>query len=423
MGARVVDARKMSEEDWLALSFEASQLFSPSTPLSESDLFAGRSSQIEKMFEATSERGKHVILFGERGVGKTSLAKLFSNFFPKTLRHIIAVREQCDPTDNFSSIWRKVFKDIYVRMEEDGSQVTRPISDTLNDILTPDDVRRQLDGLFTPNQVPIVVIDEFDKVEDREASALMANTIKSLSDYGVNVTIILVGVADSIVELVGEHASVQRCIEQILMPRMEMPERKQVLAKIVPKLGMKIQADADWKIADLSRGLPSYIHSLGLYAVQSAIQRRSIQVLNSDVDAAISRVLERSQETVRQVYATAIHSNRADSLYKEVLLACALAETNERGLFTPQAVCQPLTGILKRDKLVEIAAFQQHLKKFITAERGEVLVRKGRERAFQFRFSDPMMQPFVIMKGIEQGLVSRDAMSVLSSPAQGVLPI
>jgi hypothetical protein len=86
-------------------------------------------------------------------------------------------------------------------------------------------------------------------------------------------------------------------------------------------------------------------------------------------------------------------------------------------------VCRPLTAILKRDKVVEIAAFQQHLKKFITEERGQVLTRKGHDRAYQFRFSDPMMQPFVIMKGIEQKLVDKTAMTVLSTPAQGVLPI
>ena len=65
-----------TSEDWQSIRFEATQLFSPATPLSESDLFAGRFYQIEKMLEATSERGKHVVLFGERGVGKTSLAKL-----------------------------------------------------------------------------------------------------------------------------------------------------------------------------------------------------------------------------------------------------------------------------------------------------------------------------------------------------------
>lgn len=410
-------------EDWEAIAFEATQLFSPSTPLSENDLFAGRSTQIEKMLDATSEKGKHVVLFGERGVGKTSLAKLFSTFFPRSLRHIFVIREQCDPTDTFDSIWRKVFRDIKVRYLEEELPVAEAVVDRIQGTLLPDDVRRELDGLFKPNQVPIIIVDEFDKVTDPQVMNLMSNTIKYLSDYGVNVTVIIVGVADSIVELVGEHASVQRCIEQILMPRMEPEERNQVLEKIIPRLGMKLDLDAKWKIVDLSRGLPSYIHSLGLYAVQNACRRRSLAISEIDVDAAISRVLERSQEIIRENYSNAIHSNRGDSLYQAVLLACALAETNERGLFTPQSVCTPLAAILKRDRPVEIASFQLHLKKFVSAERGTILVRKGRERAFQYRFSDPIMQPFVIMKGIEQGLVDRSAMSVLSSPAQGTLPI
>ena len=413
----------MSTEDWESLWFEASQTFTPSTPLSENDLFAGRSEQIIKMLEATSERGKHVILFGERGVGKTSLANLVTTFFPKTRRHTFLMREQCDPTDDFSSIWKKVFKDIHIRVNEDGGLLTRSLAETTNIELTPDDVRRELDGLFSANQVPIIVIDEFDKVINPNVNALMANTIKYLSDYSVNVTVIIVGVADSIVDLIGEHPSVQRCLEQVLMPRMDKEERREVLSKIIPRLGMKIVPDALWKISDLSRGLPSYIHSLGLYSVQNAILRKSLQVIEEDVDKAILRALERSQETVRENYAKATHSNRGESLYKEVLLACALAETNERGLFTPQSVCRPLTAILQREKLVEISAFQQHLKKFVVDERGEILTRRGRDRAFQYRFSDPIMQPFVIMKGVEQGLVDKSAMAILSSPAQGVLQI
>ena len=76
--------------DWAALWFEATQLFTPSTPIDENDLFAGRGAEVRKMLDATQERGKHVILFGERGVGKTSLAKVFYSLFPSTLRYIVA---------------------------------------------------------------------------------------------------------------------------------------------------------------------------------------------------------------------------------------------------------------------------------------------------------------------------------------------
>jgi SpoVK/Ycf46/Vps4 family AAA+-type ATPase len=415
-----------TQADWDALLFEATQLFTPSTPIDENALFAGRGEQVRKMLDASMEKGKHVILFGERGVGKTSLAKVFYSLFPSTLRHIFAIREQADPSDNFSSIWRKVFKDIHIRASRDtnnGGPV--PVADYYTGDIAPDDIRRELEALFKPSDIPILIIDEYDKLGDKQrTNELMANTIKSLSDYGINATVILVGVADNINDLMGEHASLGRCVEQIPMPRMNITERKEILDKIIPRLGMKLHENTMWKIVHLSRGLPSYVHSLGLYSAESAIQRKAILISESDVDNAIKRVLDRSQESIKEEYAKAVHSNRSDSLYKQVLLACALADTDfeGRGTFAPLAVCKPLTAILKREKPVKIDAFQQHLKKFITDERATILVRRGHDRAFRFRFREPMMQPFVIMQGIEQGLVDPSAIDVLSFPAQTKLP-
>jgi DNA polymerase III delta prime subunit len=422
MPAPVKFAKDMEEEDWRALGFEVQQTFSPSAPLDETDLFAGRRVQLQKVLDATVERGKHVILFGERGVGKTSLAKLVYKLFPTTARSIWSVREQCDPSDDFDSIWRKVFKDIWVQVQRDGQEAHGRLSELYPQQIKPDDVRRELEACFKASEIPIIIIDELDKVRDATTRGLVANTIKHLSDYSVNVTVILVGVADDVNGLIGEHESIGRCLEQVLMPRMSMSERREVLEKILPRLGMRIDSDALAKVASLSRGLPSYVHSLGQSAALAAIARRSLNINENDIDAAVRRVLEKSEESVQENYARAVHSNRNDNLYREVLLACAMAETNDRGTFAPASVCAPLSAILKREKLVEIAAFQQHLQKFITDERGRILVRIGQERSYRYRFADPMMQPYVIMKGVEQGLVDSKALEVLSSPAQLQLP-
>ncbi len=406
----------LSDEDWTSKFFEASTLFSPSAPINEHDLFAGRSRQIKKVVEAVMERGKHAVLFGERGVGKTSLAGVFTGLFPSTLQYFKLIREQVDPSDDFSSIWRKVFRDIHVSQSHiDGTSVV-PLSEFYPNSIFPDDVRRELVNLFRPSDMPVIVIDEFDKAKNKEVHTLMANTIKSLSDYSVNATVVLVGVADDLNDLIGEHESITRCIEQILMPRMHNTEMREILDKRVPKLGMRMHADAYYKIIELSRGLPSYVHLLGLYSVQSAINRKSLEVLEEDVDSAIQSALERSQESIQEAYAKATHSNRSDNLYRHVLLACALATPDDRGQFTPTSVCDPLSDILK--KQVKIDAFQQHLKKFITEERSSILLRRGQDRAYKFRFRDPMMQPYVIMKGIEDGLVGKTAMKALSFPEQ-----
>ena len=94
--------------------------------------------------------------------------------------------------------------------------------------ITPDDVVRELSN-FGPNDVPIIVVDEFNEVSDPATPRLMANAIKGLSDAGVNATVIVVGVADDVNELIAGHESISRCCEEVLMPRMGQHELRDVI--------------------------------------------------------------------------------------------------------------------------------------------------------------------------------------------------
>ena len=70
----------------------------------------------------------------------------------------------------------------------------------------------------------IIIFDEFDKIKRADLIAAMADTIKALSDYSVNATIFIIGVADSVDELIREHQSIERALIQIPMPRMSDDE-------------------------------------------------------------------------------------------------------------------------------------------------------------------------------------------------------
>jgi len=412
-------AKKMELADWAAKRFEANQIFTPSTPISVADLFAGRGEQIFRLVDAVGERGRHVILYGERGVGKTSLSQITRFLIPVGFEQIKFIRVQCFPTDTFSTIARKVFKEVRFNVDsEEGGQTVYDVAALYPGEITPDDFIREL-SLWNDNHIPIVVIDEFNELSDPLAPLLMANTIKALSDSATNVTLIVVGVANDVKQLISSHESIERCTEEILMPRMKTDELKDIIEQRVAQLGMSITGNAKWTIINLSKGLPQYVHSLGRQACFEAIKNKRLNIKDEDAEAAVQSLLASSDQTFKDAYEVATRSNQPGNLFKQVLTACALARPDESGYFAPGWVQEPLSAIV--DKQIDIANFQEHLKQFLTVKRGQILERVGEERAYRFRFRHPAMQPYVIMRGIRENIVDEKAKQALSSPEQGDL--
>ncbi|MFI5386937.1 MAG: AAA family ATPase [Fimbriimonadales bacterium] len=400
-----------TKEDWDALRFEAAQLFTPSTPIAVAEFFSGRKKEIGQLFEAIAERGRHAIVYGERGVGKTSLSQVVPLMLPRGARQIHHIRKAADPSDNFTSIWRKVFRDIRIATLVDGQQTT--VADPYADRdITPDDVVRELSS-FNQNDVPIIVIDEFNEVFDEATPQLMANTIKGLSDNGVNATVVVVGMADNVNQLIAGHESVSRCCEEVLMPRMKQEELRDVIETRVAHLGMQIEGNAKWKIINLSKGLPTFVHGLGKFSCYAAIDRRRLMIVEGDTERAIETILEGSQQSLKQAFEKAVRSNQPTAKFRQVLTACALAKADESGFFTQTAVRGPLSQMLGRN--IEIGHLRPQLHELIEDKRGKVIERIGEERGYRYRFSDPAMQPYVIMAGIKAGILTDAARSALSS--------
>ena len=200
------------------------------------------------------------------------------------------------------------------------------------------------------------------------------------------------------------------------MPRMSKDEMKELLEKRILKLGMKIEGDAKWKIINLSKGLPAFAHALGKGAVVTAIDEQRLQIKDSDVDKAIDGLLRSSQNTLKNDYEVATRSNQERARFKQILTTCALAKTDESGYFIPKQVQEPLTAILK--KPIGIDGFNRNLRELTDEKRGEILQAKGAERLYRYRFRNPEMQPYVIMKGIQEGFLDEKARLALSSPEQ-----
>jgi uncharacterized protein YejL (UPF0352 family) len=253
----------------------------------------------------------------------------------------------------------------------------------------------------------MVIVDEFDRIQHEHVRQLFADTIKTLSDHAVPVTLVLVGVADTVDALIKEHHSIERALIQVQMPRMSREELEQIVENGLKRLGLSIAPTAIQRITLLSQGLPHYTHLLALYAAREAIDNGATKIALDHVLSAIKTALTQAQQSIRSVYHTATRSSRRENLYAKVLLACALAKTDDLGYFAPSDVREPLSSIMR--KRYEIPSFARHMNFFCLLARGPVLHKAGVPHGYRYRFVNPLLQPFVVMQGMVEGLVTDPA--------------
>jgi hypothetical protein len=181
-------------------------------------------------------------------------------------------------------------------------------------------------------------------------------------------------------------------------------EIQQIISLGLAKVGMAIKEDALMEITGLSKGLPSYAHLLSLHSSRQALDHKALMVELSHVQSAIKVAISQTEETIRTDYDKATYSARK-TLFATVLLACAMARTDEFGRFQPNDVCGPMQDITGESYTSD--RFSSHLKQFCETERGPVLKKMGGEYKWRYQFYNPLLQPFVLMKGLDAGLISK----------------
>jgi hypothetical protein len=256
--------------------------------------------------------------------------------------------------------------------------------------------------------VLVIVFDEFDRLTDKKITTTMADTIKTLSDYSVPSTILLIGVADSVDGLVEGHQSIERVLVQIPMPRMSDLEIEEIVNKGLSRLRMKIEPESLEEITSLSQGLPYITHLLALHTARTALEAGATVINPRHVASGIQKSIDQWQQSITGAYYHATKSPQPDNIYRQVLLACALAEIDELRYFTAAAVRKPLRVITGRP--YEIPNFAKHLKEFSESDRGNVLQRTGERRRIRYRFNSPLMRPYIIMRGFKEGLLTRETL-------------
>ena len=171
--------------DSLAIA-RLAQSFTPTRPIALPDLLSGRLNLLYRLLDDIATPSQHVLLYGNRGVGKTSIARVLAVLAQEEgVQGRRSIVVSCDSSDTYGSIWRKVFQEILLAERQLGFDQYHERSivgrwDPSIAISSPNDVRLLVGGLPNPTTI---IIDEFDRIQtDGEASRLMTDTIKLFSD-------------------------------------------------------------------------------------------------------------------------------------------------------------------------------------------------------------------------------------------------
>lgn len=414
----------MDQQEYIRRHGLVSKAFRPAAPVDDASLFAGRTAQMVRLLDAVQQPGQHAAVYGGRGVGKTSLAKVMVKILAAQTEPVVSLHYTCSATDTFQSVWQSVFEDLLITLRTPGfgfsgqpTSTAVPSTQVLVDVtqeMTADVVRRALFAL-TPSTPLAIFIDEFDRLPEAEKVGF-ADTTKVLSDQLVPATLVLVGVADDIDGLVEAHESVRRSLAQIYMPNMSPGELGEIIDKGVALSDMSVDARFTAEVVNLAQGLPNYVHLIAQNACRVALDDKRTDVWFGDLDAAINRSIDSVQQSVLDTYHRATSSNR-ETLYKEVLLACALAKRDEKGTFGAADVRDELHRITGTFR--DLPAFAQHLNDFSgTGRRGGVLDKIGANYRYRYRFRDPLLQPYVLMRGQIDGLMPGEDQSDATSATE-----
>jgi len=406
----------MTEDDWDNLRSEAEHIFTPGTAVKEQELFAGRSDQIKKLGQRIRLAGSHAVIFGERGVGKSSLVNVFRYVADKSPHRVQYIRIAVTTGDKYSDIILKIFKRMTIQYGDDEATI---LADSYRDRkITPDDVLLEFEN-FSEAATPIIVIDEFDRLSDSESKILVSDTIKLLSDEGANATFFIVGISDSVGDLLRGHESIGRSIAEVEMPRMSDEEIQSVIKDRLDRVGFKITEDALWRAVFICKGLPHYAHLLGLHSMQSACSRKSAIVETQDIEEATKTSLGEANQSIKESYSVATYSEKSNNIYKEVLASCALARKDEMGRFSAKNVAKRLSAITQDD--YDVPAFSYHLNQFCEGSRGGLLEKMGKTRQFRFRFVEALMEPYVILESLDRGIITDEHIRQFSPKRQSDL--
>ncbi len=379
--------------------------FTPTHPIREVNALLGREKEVQSIYDAIHTPARHVLVYGDRGVGKSSLAYVISRLIESDDYKVMVKR--CDSKTTFldlvadpllecKGIDVNVLEVHHHRSTEGGLHAKLPgvhvgggievgenrvISGATASAQSPSWVASRLAG-----EKVLYIIDELDALQSNQDRRQLGELLKHISDHPTSqFKLLLVGIAQTASELTAGHPSVPRHIIEIAVNRLSDHELIEIINQAEPNLTFRFSKEAKIEVARLSHGYPYFTHLLALKAAEQAVVLGHKIIELKHIEDARSLAVYDADSTLRNAYATATKDDKNGKFSKLLQAAAAASST----VITPAQLTNSYNNLFGEE--IAIGSYVQRL---VSEETDSIFKRVGSDRPV-YQFHDPRMPSYI----------------------------
>jgi len=419
----------------------AYEAFRPKQPITDPGFLVGRENDLDDAVEQLITPGGQVIIFGDRGIGKSSLGIIIS----QTLRMVpefenyVDIRHHCTKHSTLASIFSEPLLfagyDVGVKhlreTDVDETGINTGIAVSGGGIgISAGREQSAKRGIQTTRMAPaeqvknpswianvlaehelILFIDELENIADPEVKAELGVFLRVVSDNpSSKAKIILAGIGQTAAEVTGGHSSSARNMTEIQLEKLAPHFIEQIIDKGASLVTVPLQDGSErtltftpeikTEIVKRSMGYPYFTNLICLEAAKSAVKRGDAEVdegfeLDLAVSAAMKNVsgdLKASLDVALQDGETSIGSRllrimveRTNSIISQDEWLQGYAEKHGETISH-----QKLKGAISR-----FTKSDEEAREMLETEMKPILIRV---RPGVFKFHDPRMPSFIRLR-------------------------
>lgn len=388
------------------------KVFTPHAPVEFQDLLFGRTEALKQIIKQIHTPGAFPILFGDRGVGKTSIAsiiKLLVEISMNDKKNVYIELKRCSSAETLASIFNNVIKKCGIDIDLVESTQTTESSGgaginagfakaNLGAKRTSTEKHSPANKNLTPSAIAelilhnfkhgLLIIDETDAIKNEDVKYQLAEIVKLLSDSRSDFKIMLVGVAELSSALTAGHPSIGRCAVETKLDRMKDSAIQQIITVGASKIKPSIDFDPHVlkRIVQLAGGYPYFAHLCALKCVEDAISDNRKFVRIHHLPKALKSATLEAEQSLR----TSFDSSTASATTNKFRIVIDAAS---------RFGCENFSAADLRGKIEEIhkiniaqPALNNLFKRLVGDNHLCILHRVAKGT---YRFSDPRMPSFV----------------------------